>query len=82
MSKFTLKINRKAFGDATVRSTKARELVAEKTEHVASQVRSMTRDEIVTSPEEGKIRARGYVTRLGSGLRGEADDGALTKGLG
>lgn len=82
MTDFKLKIDKRKFGDLFLRSDEVRRLVAQETERAAERVRSVTDDEIVTQAERGKVRARGYVTRLGSGLTGEARDGALTKGLG
>jgi hypothetical protein len=42
----------------------------------AAAAQARTADEIVTQ-DAGRSRARSYVTRLGSGARGEAKDRAL-----
>ena len=76
-----IKIDQKALGDAMLRSDATRQLVAMLTERVAGKARGLTSDEIVTAPEQGRRRARGYVRRLGSGAAGEARDGALSRSL-
>ena len=58
-----------------------RAAVAAEAEKVAARARGNTDDEIVTN-HAGRSRARSYVTRLGSGARGEAADRALGRSIG
>lgn len=62
-------------------SAEVRAACKAKAEAMAERARGMTDDEIVVN-EGGRSRARAYVTRLGSGARGEANDRALGRSIG
>ena len=49
---------------------------------MASRVRALTDDEIEVTPHQRKDRHGAYVTRLGSGAAGEANDRALGRSIG
>jgi hypothetical protein len=51
-------------------------------ERIASRARSLTDDDVVVKPHERRDRHGAYVTRLGSGARGEAEDRALGRSIG
>jgi hypothetical protein len=76
MASFRITPNRAGIRAAALTSPEVRAAIAERAKRVAAAARSRTDDEIVTQ-DAGRSRARSYVTRLGSGARGEAKDRAL-----
>lgn len=73
--------NREGIREAALTSDGVRAAVKARAERIADAARSQTDDEIVVG-EGGRSRARAYVTRLGSGAAGEADDRALGRSIG
>lgn len=76
MASFRITPNRAGIRAAALTSPEVRAAVAERAKRVAAAAQARTDDEIVTD-DAGRSRARSYVTRLGSGARGEAKDRAL-----
>ncbi len=80
MADVRFKFKRGSLGPV-LKSSEVRAMLAARAELAASRARSFTDDEIVVQ-HAGNKRARSYVTRLGSGARGEAKDRALGRSLG
>ena len=81
MATVRIELNRDGIREAVLRSDKVRAAIRAKAEEIAANARNQTDDEIVVG-EGGSSRARAYVTRLGSGARGEAKDRALGRSIG
>ena len=81
MTSVRFEFDRKALGDATVRSEGTRAELERIAQSAAQRARSMTDDEIEVEMA-GRSRARAYIRRLGSGTVGEAKDRALGRSLG
>ena len=79
-AKFRLKLNYNALGDAALRSPEVRAAVAQIAEGVADRARSRTDDPIEVT-NAGRVRARSYISRAGSGALGESADRVLGSSL-
>ena len=82
MTSMRLKFDRKAIGELALRGPAIRRLVADTTRAIDDSLAAEIGDENTTTALGGKIRARGYVRRLGpDALQEEARDGALARAL-
>jgi hypothetical protein len=76
-----IELDRAGVREAALSSPEVRDAVSAIAQRIASEAQSKTDDEIVVN-DAGQSRARSYVTRLGSGARGEAEDRALGSSIG
>lgn len=76
-----IELNRDGVREAALSSDEVRGYVSTIANRIADEARSKTDDEVEVT-DAGQSRARSYVTRLGSGARGEAEDRALGSSIG
>lgn len=76
-----IELDRAGIRAVALTSAEVRAACKAKAEAMAERARTQTDDEIEVG-EGGRSRARAYVTRLGSGAAGEANDRALGRSIG
>lgn len=81
MANQKFELNRAGIG-ALLKSSGMRAAIESRAEAMASRARAMTDDPIEVTVHQRKDRVGAYVTRLGSGARGEAHDRALGRSIG
>lgn len=80
MARQRIELN-KAGVRAVLNSADMRAVIQARAEAMAARARSLTDDEIEVKVHQRKDRVGAYVTRLGSGARGEANDRALGRSV-
>lgn len=82
MAKFRFDMDKTGVRAVALNSAKVREAIEARAEAMAARARVTTDDEIEVTVHQRKDRVGAYVTRLGSGAAGEANDRALGRSIG